>query len=203
MIAFLKGIIALKTPTRVEIDVGGVGYGLSIPVSTFDRLGAVGDPARLYTHLNVRQDALVLYGFGSPDEREMFELLITVSGIGPKVALAVLSTLDAFQVQNAVLTGDVRSLSSVPGIGKKTAERIVLDLRDKIHRRKRTAPSPGGEGAAPDPNQAAEDAVSALCTLGYSSVEARRAVAESSRDASGDVSIEQLIRTALNRLGAN
>src|SRR4051812_29119212 len=133
MISFLHGKIVEALPTQVTIDVNGVGYDVLIPVSSFDKLPSPGTEVKLLTHLAVREDAHVLYGFMSSAERDLFRLLInTVSGIGPKIALNVLSGMNPTMFRGAVANGDVKALSNISGVGKKTAERIVLELKDKI-----------------------------------------------------------------------
>jgi Holliday junction DNA helicase RuvA len=198
MIVFLKGILSLKMPSWVELDVNGVGYGLTVPLSTFDRLPALGEAIHLYTYLHVREDQLSLFGFHSPSEREMFVLLLSVSGIGPKTASTFLSALREEDIHEAILQGDSKRLSSVPGIGKKTAERLILDLRDKM--KKRIAPHRIRSDSKSDPEkQYAEDAISALQTLGYSLLEARKSV-QTVLSTNAPDTLENLIRAALNLL---
>src|SRR6185295_5483838 len=133
MITFLHGRLVEALPTQVTIDVQGVGYEALIPLSSFDKLPQPGNEVKLLTHLAIREDAHVLYGFMTPQERELFRMLInTVSGIGPKIALNVLSGMNVVAFRGAVANGDVKSLSQISGVGKKTAERIVVELRDKI-----------------------------------------------------------------------
>ena len=187
MIAFLDGRVTEKGADRVVLDVGGVGYEVAVPVSTAARVPAVGRPARLYTRMYVRDDAMLLFGFGSPDERTLFDLLITVSGIGPKVALAFLSALAPDALRRAVAAGDVAALTVVPGVGKKVAQRVVLDLKDKL----------GGdvvilEGPFVDVREA-------LLALGLSPQEASEAIAALAPD--GDRSVEDLLREALQHVG--
>jgi holliday junction DNA helicase RuvA len=187
VIAFLDGTVAEKGADRVVIDVGGVGYDVSIPVSTAARLPAVGRPVRVFTRMHVRDDAMLLFGFGSPDERSLFDLLITVSGVGPKVALAFLSALAPDALRRAVVSGDVAALTVVPGVGKKVAQRVVLDLKDKL----------GGdvvvlEGPLVDVREA-------LLALGLSPQEAAEALGALATD--GDRPVEELLREALQHLG--
>ncbi len=133
MITFLQGNLSESLPTQVVVDVGGVGYQVVIPLSSYDRLPTVGAPIKILTHLQVREDAHILYGFMSVPERDLFRLLVNnVSGIGPKMALAVLSGMSVATFKNAVVTNDIASLSKISGVGKKTAERVVLELRDKL-----------------------------------------------------------------------
>ncbi|HEU0120684.1 MAG TPA: Holliday junction branch migration protein RuvA [Bryobacteraceae bacterium] len=132
MIAHLRGSVLEKHPNQVIVEAGGVGYEVHIPVSTFTRLPDVGAEAKLRIHMHVREDAMVLYGFHSPEEKLLFEKLITVSGIGPKVALTALSGIALVELVQAIRTGDVVQLTRIPGVGKKTAERMVVELRDKV-----------------------------------------------------------------------
>ena len=132
MISFLEGDVAERSGTRVVISVGGVGYDVQVPASTLAKLPPVGRPARVYTRLVVRDDAMTLFGFANADERELFDLLVTVSGIGPKVALSFLSVLSPDAFRRAVSSGDIGALTVVPGVGKKVAQRVVLDLKDKL-----------------------------------------------------------------------
>jgi Holliday junction DNA helicase RuvA len=197
MIALLKGTLSLKTPTWVELDVNGVGYGLTVPLSTFDRLPVIGEAVTLHTYLHVREEQLSLFGFYAPSEREMFMLLLSVSGIGPKTASAFLSALREKDIHESILQGDVKRLSSVPGIGKKTAERLILELRDKMKKRISTH-LPDSKGS--EKNQALiEDAISALHVLGYTLSEARKSVQDALSTGTPET-LEILIRAALNLL---
>ena len=173
MIARLQGRIAEKRPHRVTVDVHGVGYDLHIPLSTFYGLGEPGSEAvfRVYTH--VREDALALFGFATALELRVFEQLIGISGIGPKLALAILSGIEPAELVGAVGRGDVRRLTGIPGIGKKTAERMGLELRDRLPAVLEAGPEPAdGDGSA----AARGDLVSALVNLGYGRPAAERAV---------------------------
>jgi Holliday junction DNA helicase RuvA len=191
MIAFLTGRLAAKTPTHALIDVGGVGFRLAMSTSSIAALPAEGDEVTVHTYLHVREDDLSLYGFESDEERSGFEHLITVSGVGPKVALAVLSALAPDALKRALATEDVALLSSVPGIGKKTAQRLIIELKDKLD-----LPDLGGGGAGPEPG-AAGAARDALLSMGFSPGEAAAAL----QGAPADGSAEQLLRWALQSLG--
>src|SRR5213083_2761379 len=167
MITFLEGKLVEALPTQVTVAVHGVGYEVLIPLSSYDKLPSTGGEVRLLTHLAVREDAQVLYGFMTAAERELFRLLInTVSGIGPKIALNILSGMNATAFRGAVARGDVHALAQISGVGKKTAERIVVELKDKIG-------APGAWEAAsarhalPMTDQKISDAVAALVALGY------------------------------------
>lgn len=166
MIALLRGRLAEKQPNRIIVDVAGVGYDVSVPLSTFYRLGDVGAEVTLRIHTHVREDALALYGFGTAFEQQLFERLIATSGIGPKLALAVLSGIEPADLVRAVQAGDVARLTAIPGVGKKTAERICLELKDRL-----PAGFGAGPGGGPDVDAPGEDLrrdlLSALLNLGY------------------------------------
>ncbi len=190
MIGFLEGRIASKTPPQLTIDVGGVGYELEAPMSTFFHLPAVGGGVRLLTHLVVREDAHVLYGFGTEQERRLFRSLLKVSGIGPKIALALLSGLTVEAFTRCVLEQDAASLTRVPGIGRKTAERLLVEMRDRLTAREGTV-----EAAARPPAASPEgEAFDALIALGYKPAEASRLLKAAGP---GAHSTEELIRRAL------
>ena len=203
MIARLSGVIASSRPDEVVIDVGGVGYQVHIPLSTFYRLVDGPGTVSLFVHTHVREDAIQLFGFFTEAERSTFLRLIAVSGIGPKIALAVLSGIGVTDLEAAVGAGDRVVLERIPGIGRKTAERVLLELRDlKTTRRGRTAapasdPSVSFDGARNGPDA---DAVSALVHLGYSEQAAYDAISLSRRDLGQDAPIEALLRAALRAL---
>jgi Holliday junction DNA helicase RuvA len=188
VIAYLEGKVAEKAGDRVVIAVGGTGYEVLAPVQTVAKLPSVGHPARLFTRLQVRDDAMVLYGFGSSDERSIFDHLIRVSGVGPKVALGVLSVLTPDSLRRAVATGDVDALTLVPGVGKKVAGRIILDLKDRI-----------GLGGDAVPSGPMAEVREALLALGLSAQEARDALGAVVLD--GDRPVEELLREALRSVG--
>ncbi|HEX9092509.1 MAG TPA: Holliday junction branch migration protein RuvA [Coriobacteriia bacterium] len=191
MIAFLTGTVAAKAAAFALIEVGGVGFKLAMSTSSLAALPAEGDEVTVFTHLHVREDELSLFGFESEEERALFEQLITVSGVGPKVALAVLSSLRPAALKQALACEDVALLSSVPGIGKKTAQRLIIELKDKLD-----LPDFAGGAAGPEPVAAAA-ARDALLSMGFSPGEAAVAL----RDAPADASAEQLLRLALRALG--
>lgn len=190
MIARLKGLLLEKSPNRVVIDVAGVGYDVLVPLSTFYGLGDAGSGVSLRVYTHVREDVIALYGFASPLEQDLFERLISISGIGPKLALAVLSGIDPADLVRAIRTQDVARLTRIPGVGKKTAERIGLELKDRLP----LAAAPTEDAAGGDGVRA--DLLSALTNLGYN-----RAVAEKAADAaikkSPDAPFEQLLRDIL------
>jgi Holliday junction DNA helicase RuvA len=192
MIGRLTGMLLEKKPPQVVLDVGGVGYELDVPMSTFYNLPELGQRLVLYTHLSVREDAHLLYGFGSEAERALFRQLLKVNGVGPKLALSVLSGLSVEQLQNAVSQQEVGVLTRIPGIGKRTAERLILELKDKLGPVAVTS-STAPDGAA---SNARRDLSDALLALGYSEREAGRAMDKVPADAP----LEEGIRTALKLL---
>ena len=198
MISFLKGKLAEALPTQVVIDVNGVGYEVLIPLSSFDQLPAPGGEVKLLTHLAIRDDAHVLYGFMSETERDLFRLLIRhVTGIGPKLALNVLSGTTPSSFCAAVAHGDVKALSGISGVGKKTAERIVVELKDKIGDDLPLGPEGGGVVSAEDKTLA--DAVSALVALGSKPQEARDAIRAAAAILGPNQPVDVLVRAALQK----
>jgi Holliday junction DNA helicase RuvA len=187
VIAFLEGRVAEKAGGRVVISVGGVGYDVHVPASTLAKLPAVGGTARIHTRMVVRDDAMTLFGFSSPDERELFDLLVTVTGVGPKVALSFLSVLTPDALRRAVRAGDVVALTVVPGVGKKVAQRVMLDLKDKL----------GGDAAMVE--GPLSDVREALLSLGLSPQEASEAMI--GLDPDGGRPVEDLLRQALQHVG--
>lgn len=191
MIGRIAGTLLVKTPPALLVDVGGVGYELEAPMSTFYNLPAVGAPVVLHAHLVVREDAQLLYGFGTEAERALFRQLLKVSGVGAKLALVILSGVSAQELVGIVADGDVARLVRIPGIGRKTAERLILELREPFAR---LASAPGS-AVAPHAD-ASSDAAAALEALGYKPTEVRAAL----RDLPAGDSSEDLIRAALSRL---
>lgn len=195
MIAYLRGVLAEKEITRVVVECHGVGYEVAIPLSTFDRLPAEGAEVKLYTHHEVREDAQLLFGFATKPERDMFRLVTTVSGVGPKLALAVLSGLTVGDLQFAVSQGDAKRLAAVKGIGKKTAARIVVELKDKINPiealANATAETSREQGAV------LRDAMLALAALGFSEDIARAKVQQVLDGEPGLSDVETILKRAL------
>jgi Holliday junction DNA helicase RuvA len=192
MIAVLRGVLAEKHPNQAIVDVAGVGYDVTIPISTYASLPDAGSEVRLRIHTHVREDSLALYGFLSQDEKNLFEKLIGVSGIGPSLAIKVLSGLAAAELITAIRKGEVERLVRIPGVGKKTAERIVLELRDKL-------PAPSGEdraAAAPAIGEIEQDVLSALLNLGCARPAAELAVRKA-KSGGAPVEFEPLFRRAL------
>ncbi|MGH8004483.1 MAG: Holliday junction branch migration protein RuvA [Limisphaerales bacterium] len=194
MIAHLSGRIAEKTPTSVVLDVSGVGYLCEIPVSSFKQLPAVGEPVKLLTHFHVTADAHKLFGFYTPEERELFTHLISVSGVGPKMALTLLSGATVAEIADWIRKGKTELLTRVPGIGPKTASRLVVELKDKLEKMKITT-VPGG--AVRVESTFEEEAALALVTLGYGRLEAKRAIEKALSTNGHPKNVEELIRQAL------
>jgi Holliday junction DNA helicase RuvA len=195
VIGFLTGRLAVKQPPMLLVDVGGVGYELEAPMSTFYGLPATGESVSLFTHLVVREDAHILYGFGSEGERRLFRGLLKVSGVGPKIALGILSGASVEDFLRIVEAEDVAMLTRIPGIGRKTAERVIIEMRDNVQKLKQTAPggahSAAALGAAPS---AQSEAFSALIALGYKPPEIARLL--KAADEPG-LSTTEIIRRAL------
>jgi Holliday junction DNA helicase RuvA len=199
MITFLNGKLVEALPTRVVVEVNGVGYEALIPLSSFDKLPPPGQPVHLLIHFVVREDAHVLYGFMTAAERELFRLLInTVSGIGPKIALNILSGVNAAAFRGAVAGGDVKSLSQISGVGKKTAERIVVELRDKIGLAG-ALEAAGAARALSAEDQKLNDATLALMALGFRQAEAQESVRAAQALLGGPATVEELVRACLKK----
>ncbi|MGQ0694785.1 MAG: Holliday junction branch migration protein RuvA [Nitrospiraceae bacterium] len=199
MIAFLTGRLAFKAPTHLTLDVQGVGYEVHIPLSTYDALPNLDEITALNIHTHLREDAIQLFGFLSHSEKELFLLLTTVSGIGPKLALSVLSSLPIPELLRAIQTEDVEKLGTVPGIGKKSAGRIALELKDKVAK---IQPSPvqGSASDVPGFDGPYEDALSALVNLGYRPQDAREALKRATKVAGSPMVLRDLIREGLKAL---
>lgn len=197
MIARLSGRLLEKLEDRVIVDVGGVGYEVFAPGSTLTRLPAAGGPVVLHTVTHVREDALQLYGFATPDEKHLFESVTAVGGVGPKLGLAILSGLNPAAFRRAIVERNLAALTGISGIGRKTAERLVVELRDRLGGGDDDA-GPGTDGE-PSPVQ---DAVAALVTLGYPRPQAVKAVRESATEIKPGAGVDMLVRRALGRLAA-
>ena len=192
MIASLQGIIDAISKDSMIVNVNGIGFKLSVPTSVLSELGVVGREIKLYTHMHVREDDLSLYGFGSLDELRLFETLISVSGLGPKTAMGMLSAMSADQLAMAIASGSVEMLTTIPGIGKKTADRLILELKDKV----------GGVMISTPAGRAAQenaDVVTALVSLGYTVQETARAV--NTLPSGQKLSLEEKIKLTLQYLG--
>jgi len=199
MINFLHGKLIEALPTQVTVEVHGVGYEVLIPLSSFDKLPAPGNEVKLLTHLAIRDDAHILYGFTTAAERELFRLLInTVSGIGPKIALNILSGMNVTALRGAVASGDVKSLSQISGVGKKTAERIVVELKDKIGAAGAWEALSAQRALTPA-DQKVNDAVLALMALGFKQIEAHDSVRKAQGSLGADATVEDLVRACLKK----
>jgi Holliday junction DNA helicase RuvA len=194
VIAHLAGRVLRKSPQEVVVDVGGVGYRVTIPLSTFYRLGGEGEPAALRVHTHVREETIALFGFLTTAEHELFEKLIGVAGVGPKLAVNILSGIESDDLVEALRAGDLARLTRIPGVGRKTAERLVLELKEKMPAGAPAKYAPPADGSADR-----EDVLSALVHLGYSRAEAERAVERASREG-GERRFEDLLRHALRAL---
>lgn len=200
MIASLTGRLRHRSPEEVVVECAGVGYGLTVPLSTYGHLPEVGSELTLLVYTHVREDALALYGFRLAVEKSLFQRLISVSGIGPKLAIAIMSGVAAEELVQLLQSGDLKRLTMIPGVGKKTAERLVLELRDKLADLA-AASLPAAAGRAPvRPRRdgVADDVVSALVNLGYKGAMAEEAVAKAAREGAGD--FEKVLREALRLL---
>ncbi|MBX3236185.1 MAG: Holliday junction branch migration protein RuvA [Nitrospiraceae bacterium] len=199
MIALLTGRVAFKAPAQVTLDVHGVGYEVFIPLSTFYSLPNPNDVATLHIHTHLREDAIQLYGFLSPLEKDAFLLLTGVSGIGPKLGLSILSALSVTDLFSAIQAGDVEKLATVPGIGKKSAARLALELKDKVQKLHPTMgqPLPAGEGPS-DP--LLDDALSALVNLGYRAPDVKEVLKRLSKMGAPGQNLQEVIREALKHL---
>jgi len=192
MIGKISGTLAHKAPGEITVDVGGVGYQIFIPLSVFYRLPEVGGRVTLLTHTHLREDALQLFGFLEPEERQVFLLLNSVAGIGPKLAVNILSGIPAYDLARALKEGDQPRLLAIPGVGKKLAERMIVELRDKL------LSFPAREAALGDGSQLTRDAVSALVNLGYRRAEAEKSVREIAQK--GEGTLAEVLKEALRRL---
>jgi len=201
MIAFLRGQLVEALPTQATVNVNGVGYELLIPLSSYSGLPAPGQPVHLLTQLVVREDAHILYGFLTSEERDLFRLLVhTVSGIGPKIALNILSGTSVTAFRGAVATGDVKALSQISGVGKKTAERIVVELKDKIGIAGAWEAASARHGLSSD-EQRINDAVLALVALGFKQIEAHDSVRQAQAVLGPQATVEDLVRSCLKKGG--
>lgn len=201
MIGRLRGTVAACGPGHLLLDVGGVGYAVQIPLSTFYALSAeAGAEAVLHVHTHVREDALQLFGFATLEERSAFELLIGISGVGPKLALAILSGIGVDELRQAVTQQDRPRLQQIPGVGKKTAERVLLELRDKMAVEDRAEARAGRAAGAGRDEEIREDALSALVNLGFTKEKATRAVDRALERLDDEPGLERLLKASLGRL---
>lgn len=194
MISYIKGTLVEKSPARIAIEVCGLGYEILIPLSSYDALGEEGSEVRVHTHFHVREDAHQLFGFVSRKELRLFEMLISISGIGPRSALTILSGASVDDLCGAIVREEVGFLTSISGVGKKTAQRLIVELKSRISEEDARL----GEGGGPSESRDnVTEAVQALIALGFKRPAARKAVEQCVRDSSGDPSVEELIRGAL------
>lgn len=206
MIAYIKGEVAWIEEERIVLESGNIGYNIMMPASSFDTQDLVGKEVKIYTHLNVREDAMQLYGFLNLDELKTFRLLLGVNGIGPKAALGILSDLTTDELRFAVLSDDVKTISKAPGIGKKTAQKLILELKDKIdleevfETKQEHVRETEGKMESKEENAAKKDAVDALTALGYSSTEALRAVRQTG--VTQDMDVETILKLALKNMNS-
>lgn len=200
MYAYIKGELAEINTDHIVIEAGGIGYQVFISLQTFDYLPSVGENLKIYTYLYLREDAMILYGFLTKDDLELFKLLISVSGIGPKGGLAILSTLEADDLRFAILSGDAKAISKAPGVGGKTAQRVILELKDKLSLEDAFEAKTGHvqKNVAAAGGSVKNDAVMALTALGYSSTESLKAV--SAVEITEDMDVEEVLKAALKHL---
>jgi Holliday junction DNA helicase RuvA len=194
MIASLTGTLTIKLPTEININVQGVGYQVNIPLSTYEKLGEIGSTVTVLTYLHVREDALQLYGFSTDEERTFFRMLISVSGIGPKIAQAILSGISVSELRHHIITGNVSALTRIPGIGRKTAERLVVELKEKVAKVEPEVAYIAGVGGI----EIRSEALLALTSLGFNRAVAEKAIRSALAESNGkELSIEELIKKAL------
>lgn len=198
MITFLQGVLVEKEPARAVINVGGVGYEVLIPLSSYDRLPMAENSVKLLTYHHVREDAQILYGFATDAERDMFNRLLSVSGVGPKLALTALSGLSVRELKISIVGADIKRLSGISGIGKKTAERIVVELKDKISSGEALEATAGVDESMPGEIRL-RDTVMALISLGYKQVDALKLARAAAEKLGPDAPVEDLIRGSLAR----
>lgn len=199
MIAFVEGQLVEKSPTHIVVNVGGIGLDIDIPLSSCQALGEPGNTVKVATHLHVREDAWQLFGFATADEKRLFVQLVSVSGIGPKLALSILSGTTVAEFVTAILTEDLKALSSIQGVGRKTAQRLVMELREAIDKAG-FEPLADLPLAPVDGDQSmVNDAILGLIALGYERAEARKAVAQATADIDGGLTAEGLIRRVLKQ----
>jgi Holliday junction DNA helicase RuvA len=201
MIATLTGILKFKSPTEILVEVHGIGYTISIPLSTYEKLGDLGSSVSLLTHFHVREDAMLLFGFSTEEERRLFKLLISVSGIGPKIAQSTLSGMNVEELKSHIVGGNVNALMAIPGVGRKTAERLIVELRDKAGKTLTESEPISVIGMATAAMRI--EALQALTSLGYNQQIAEKAIRLVMKEAEGStISLEELIKRALRHTNA-
>jgi Holliday junction DNA helicase RuvA len=199
MIAFINGILKHKSPTEVVVDVHGIGYAVHIPLSTYAKLGDIGLPVSLFTHLQMREDAMQLFGFATSEERQWFRMLLSVSGIGPRLAQGILSGIDVQELHDHIVQGEAAALTSIPGIGKKTAERLIVELRDKAS--KISIEGSAAAMAGPSSSALRSEALQALVSLGFTQQAAEKSIQAAFSENKSVSSVEELIKSALRHAG--
>jgi Holliday junction DNA helicase RuvA len=192
MIAYLKGILIQKTPNQIILDIGGVGYSAWIPLSTYLKLGSINETAELFIYTHLTDNSLSLYGFSTEEEKDIFLKLISITGIGPKLGLNILSGIEASDLEDAIRKSDVARISLIPGIGKKTALRIALELQEKLDKKEKLLAVKG--------SQEKEDLISALMNLGFRRKEVERIVDETINTFSVEAGFEELLRESLKKM---
>lgn len=197
MFSYLQGKLVTKEPFQIVVDVGGVGYIVNIPLSSYDKIGQVGGPTKVLTHLYVREDILQLFGFATEKERELFQMLITVSGVGPKMAQAILSGMSVDDFKMSVMRGDEEALTTIPGVGKKIAQRLMLELRDKLGKIEPPEALKLPSFLTPEVVDRIEESVLALVQLGVKQIVAKKAVDKVIQKEGPDLPIEEIIKKAL------
>jgi len=200
MIAMLSGKIAYKGISHIVVDVSGVGYRVFIPLTTFYALPEEGELVSLHIHTSVKEDAIHLFGFYSQQERELFQLMISVSGIGPKIAMGVLSGISAQELLEAISGGHVSKLITIPGVGRKMAERLILELKEKVLKKMAAESFPVSDSRKNLSDAMREDVLSALVNLGYKQTAAKDAIDKAVRDIEGDPAMDQLLKKSLKIL---
>jgi Holliday junction DNA helicase RuvA len=201
MIATLTGILKFKSPTEILVEVHGIGYTVSIPLSTYEKLGDLGSSISLLTHFHIREDAMLLFGFSTEEERRLFKLLISVSGIGPKIAQSTLSGMNVEELKSHIVGGNVNALMAIPGVGRKTAERLIVELRDKAGKTLAESEPISVIGMATAAMRI--EALQALTSLGYNQQIAEKAIRLVVKEAEGStISLEELIKRALRHTNA-
>lgn len=200
MIAYVAGTLAAKTLGQAVVDVHGVGYAVHIPLSTYNRLDEINRPVKLFTYLSIRENAQELFGFLTVAERELFEQLIDVNGVGPKLALSVLSAMEPQGFRRAILTGDTKALSRIPGVGRKTAERLIMELSDTFRAKGEFVELSALAGLPGTPRDPQTEAVLALVSLGYRQPEAAQAVRNAAQKLGDAATSESLVKEALRRM---
>jgi len=201
MINFLQGVIAEKSPTKLVIEVNGIGFEVNITLHCYESLGAIGDPARVVTYLHVREDAMQLFGFQSGEERELFLQLISTPGIGPKKAQVILSSVSVKNLQQYIIEEDISALTSLSGVGRKTAQRMILDLKDKVAAVPLAADQlPAAAIERSEQRRKLDEALKALISLGFANNSARIAIQKVMQQAGQEITLEEIIKQALRHI---